>query len=131
MQEPDQQQGPGADTQAPTVRSSAAKTKLATLLKKGLRVTANCSESCSVAAQLQIPAKTAKKLKLGKKVTVIGKGSASAARAGDVTVPVKLTKKAKARIKRARSLTATLVLTATDAAGNRAASVTSKVSFKR
>ena len=130
MQQPDQQQE-RPDTQAPTVRSAAAKTKLATLLKKGLRVTANCSEACSVAAQLQIPAKTAKKLGLGKKLTVIGKGSASSANAGDVGIPVKLTKKAKARLKRARSLKAKLVVTATDAAGNRAAPITSSVSFKR
>ena len=129
-QQPQQDQQP-RDTQAPGVSGAAAKTKLATLLKKGLRVGATCSEGCSVLAQLQIPAKTAKKLKLGKKTTVIGKGSASSPQGGQLTVPVKLVSKAKARLKRTRKLSATLVLVATDASGNRSAPVTRKVTFKR
>jgi hypothetical protein len=129
QQQQDQQQP--RDTRAPTVTSAASKPRLKTLLKKGLIASVTCDEACSVAAQLQIPAKTAKKLKLGKKLTVIGKGAASAPLAGKVSVPVKLTKKAKRRLKRTRKLTATLVVVATDSAGNRSTPVTRKVKFKR
>ena len=130
-QQQDQQQQPGSDTQPPAVSTAAAGSKLGTLLKKGLRVGATCSEACTVVAQLQIPAKTAKKLKLGKKAAVIGKGTAAAAQGGPVTVPVKLTAKAKRRLKGTRKLSATLVLVATDTAGNSSAPVTRKVTFKR
>ena len=130
QQQQDQQQQP-ADTQAPSVTTAASKPTLGKLLKKGLLASVTCSESCTVAAQLQIPAKTARKLKLGRKLTVIGKGSASAPLAGKVTVPVKLTSKARRGLKRTRKLTATLVVVATDPSGNRSAPVTRKVTFKR
>jgi hypothetical protein len=129
-QQPEQQQIP-RDTQAPGLSATAPKLKLSDLLKKGLRASATCSEGCTVQAQLQIDAKTAKKLKLGKKLVVIAKGSAAAPQGGKVTVPVKLTAKAKKALKRARSLKATLVVTATDSAGNSSKPVTRKLSLKR
>lgn len=128
QQEQQQEQAP-PDTAAPGLSATVPKLKLSVLLKKGLRASANCSEACTVKAQLQIDAKTAKKLKLGRKATAIGKGKAMGL--GKVTVPVKLTKKAKKRLRRARSLKATLVVTATDAAGNKSAPVKKKLSLKR
>jgi hypothetical protein len=83
-----------------------------------------------VQAKLQLDAKTAKKLKLGKRTTTIGKGKAMSP-GGKVTVPVKLTGKAKKRLKKLRSLKATLVVTATDSAGNRSKPVKRKLTLKR
>jgi hypothetical protein len=129
QQQQDQRQTP-LDTAAPGLTATLPKLKLGDLLKKGLRASANCSEACGVQAQLQIDAKTAKKLKLGKKTTTIGNGTAMSP-GGKVTVPVKLTSKAKKQLKRARSLKATLVLTATDPAGNKSKPVKKKLSLKR
>jgi hypothetical protein len=50
---------------------------------------------------------------------------------GKLTVPVKLTSKAKKALKKARSLKASLVLTATDPAGNTSAPLTRKLSLKK
>jgi hypothetical protein len=46
-------------------------------------------------------------------------------------VPVKLTSKAKKALKRAKSLKASLVLTATDPAGNASQPLTKKLSLKK
>jgi hypothetical protein len=129
MMQMQQQQRP-ADTTRPTVTASVARLKLGDLLKKGLKATAECSEACMVEAKLQIDAKTAKKLKLGKKAVVIGQGS-SMSPGGRLTVPVKLTSKAKKALKRAKSLKASLVLTATDPAGNASQPLTKKLSLKK
>ena len=129
QQQQQQQQGEVRDTSAPGLSATVPKLKLGDLLKKGLRASANCSEPCTVQAELQLDAKTAKKLKLGKKATAIGKGKAFGS--GKLAVPVKLTSKAKKALKRLRSLKATLVVTATDAAGNKSTPVTKKLSLKR
>jgi len=125
-----QQQEIPRDTTAPGLTTTVPKLRLGDLLKKGLRASATCSEACSVQAQLQIDARTAKKLKLGKKTTTIGTGKAISP-GGKVTVPVKLTSKAKKQLKKLRSLKATLVVTATDTAGNKSKPVKRKLSLKK
>ena len=129
MMQMEQQHAP-ADTTSPTLTAKVAKLKLRDLLKKGLNATADCSEACMVKAQLTVDAKTAKKLKLGKKAVVIGQGSGMSP-GGPLTVPVKLTSKAKKALKRAKSLKASLVLTATDPAGNASKPLTKKLSLKK
>jgi hypothetical protein len=126
-----QQQQPPPDTTAPGLTTSVGKLKLGLLLTKGLSATAVCSEACTVQARLEIDAKTAKKLKLGKKVVVIGTGGAMAPGAGSITVPVKLTAKAKKALKRAKSLKVTLVVIATDPAGNASQPVKKTLTLKR
>ena len=64
------------------------------------------------------------------KVLVIGRGSGRLTAAGKAKVTVKLTAKARKALKRARSLKATLTVTARDAAGN-AGSAARKVSVRR
>jgi hypothetical protein len=124
------QDQPPADTQAPSLTAAIGRARLGDVLKKGLKLTATCSEGCTVRAQLQIDAKTAKKLKLGKQLVTIAAGTA-AGQPGRVVVPLKLTAKAKKALKRTRSLKATLVVTATDAAGNVSAPVRKSVTLKR
>ena len=64
--------GPAPDTSAPSASLKAAKQKLKAVLAKGLALTATCSEPCTLKLQLVVDKRTAKKLKLGKKPTVIG-----------------------------------------------------------
>jgi hypothetical protein len=98
------------------------------VLAKGLALTASCSEPCTLKLQLVVDKKTANKLKLGKKPTVIGKLTRSVS--GTAKLKVKLTGKAKKRLKRAKSVKLTVEAIATDAAGN-ATTKTAKVTLKR
>ncbi len=120
--------GAAADTAAPAATLKAAKQKLKAVLAKGLALTASCSEPCTLKLQLVVDKKTAKKLKLGKKPTVIGKLTRSVS--GTAKLKVKLTGKAKKRLKRAKSVKLTVKAVATDAAGN-ATTKTAKVTLKR
>ena len=129
IQHQEQRQEP-RDTTAPALGATLGKLKLGDVLKKGLPATLTCNEGCRVDAQLQVDAKTAKKLKLGK-ATTIGTASATAAGGGQVPVSVKLNARAKKALKTGKSLKATLVVTATDAAGNHSAPVTKAVTLKR
>jgi len=125
---PDQPKPP-RDIQAPSFSASGGTARKA--LKKGVKIKANCSEACSVNAQLRINAKTAKKLKLGKKAIVIGKGGGLSSKAGKLTISVKLNAKGRKALKRARSVKASVTLRATDHAGNAAPATTKKVTLKR
>ena len=116
------------DTQAPSLTATAGRVKLADVIKKGLKVTATCSEACTVRAQLRLDAKTAKKLKLARRTVTIGDGTTVGN--GKLAVPVKLTAKAKKVLKKARSLKATLVVTATDASGDASAPTSKAVTFQ-
>jgi hypothetical protein len=119
--------GGGADVTPPSASLKAAKQKLKAVLAKGLAVTAACSEPCTLKLQLVVDKKTAKKLKLGKKATVVGTLTRTVS--GSVKLKVKLTGKAKKRLKRAKSVKLAIKAVATDAAGNvaaKAATVTVK-----
>jgi hypothetical protein len=85
-----------------------AKTKLGVALLKGLKTTVKCSAACKFTAQLVLPAKVAKKLKLK---TLIAKASGSRTKAGSTVVTLKFTTAAKKALKKLRSVKATLVLT--------------------
>jgi VCBS repeat-containing protein len=61
---------------------------------------------------------------------VIGRGSGRLTAAGRTTITIKLTAKARKALKRARRVSATLVVTARDAAGN-TGTTSRKVTVKR
>ena len=69
---------------------------------KGLALRASCSEACTLKLQLVVDKKTAKKLKLGKKATVVG--TLTRTLSGSAKLKLKLTGKAKKRLKKARSV---------------------------
>ena len=134
--------------------------RLKALTRTGLRVTVSCSEACTIAAQLTQPAakKRARKTSMFAsgsarakpasvprsrgarfgaprgprlaRAVVIGRATGRLAAPGKTTIAIKLTKKAAKALKRARRVTATLTVTARDAAGN-AGKVTRKVTAKR
>ena len=85
--------GTGGDTTPPSASITVAKQKLKAVLKKGLAMRATSNEHCTLSIQLIVDKATAKKLKLGKKATVIGRLTSSFN--GSAQFKVKLTAKAK------------------------------------
>jgi hypothetical protein len=116
---------PRADTLAPTAKLSAAKqAKRKTALAKGISAQVTCSETCTLAAELRVDARAAKKLKLRSRTV----GKATATSAGKIVV--RFSADAKKRLRNAKTVDLTLQVVATDAAGNRA-TVTRKVRLRR
>ena len=105
-----------ADTAAPRVRVTVPRQRLARVRRSGLRVQVSCSEPCTFTARLQVDARTAKRLRLGRRVLGEARGRI-ATRAK--TLVVRLNAGAKKTLSRRRSLQATVVVSATDTAGNR------------
>jgi hypothetical protein len=118
----------GGDTTPPSASITVAKQKLKAVLKKGLAVRATSNEHCSLSVQLIVDKATAKKLKLGKKATVIGRLTSSFS--GSAQLKVKLTAKAKKALKKARSVKVSVRAVATDDAGNAAAPLLKRVTLK-
>jgi PKD domain len=107
----------------PTPALAASKQKLKAVLSKGLALRVTCSAPCTLKLQLVVDKKTAKKLKLGKKATVIGTLTRSIS--GSTKLKIKLTGKARKALKKARSLKLTVRASAGGAA------VTKRVTVKR
>ena len=81
-------------------------------LKKGVAFSAKCSAACSLAATLTVDAKTAKKLKLGKKAMTLAKATRQAPEGQG-----RFKFKVKGKAAKVRSLKATLKVVATSATG--------------
>jgi Ca2+-binding RTX toxin-like protein len=84
---------------------------------KGIAVKVTCSAKSSFGLKLEIPAKVAKKVKLGKKAVTIGTAKGSLAGAGSKTLTLKLSAKARRKLKRLKTVAGTLKLSGTDAGG--------------
>lgn len=106
-----------ADTTKPQVTATVKRQKLKTVLSRGLKVTAGCSEACTVKASLRL-----KNKEVGKRTVKLTTKS--------TTLTLKLTSKARKVNRKARKLAFTVRLTATDAAGNQSAT-SKKVTVKR
>ena len=105
------------DRTAPTVAAAlTTRGALRGLLAGKLRVTATTSERGTVAVQLRVDARTAKKLHLSSRT--IATGSATLTASGAKKVTVKPSAKVRRALRRLRTLKVTLAATATDAAGN-------------
>lgn len=107
--------------------ATVGKGKLRTILKRGLRVRAGCGQPCTLTFKLVVPKKTAKKFKL--KRATVATAQATVGTAGDVTM-VRFTKAAKKALRRAKTLKATLTVSALDRAAGKI-SITKPVSLKR
>ena len=113
----------------PTVRVSlVARVARGTFMRRGVVATVHCSESCTVSAVLIIDARTAKRLKLPRR---LAQATGTVTSAGMVRVTVKPTASVRRRLKRVkRAVNATLRTTATDGAGHTRA-VTSPLRLSR
>jgi hypothetical protein len=86
-------------------------TRLAALLRAGVRVNVPCAKACRAVATLKVDAAAARRLGLGRKALVLATGRATTTRAGSVTVILKATGKAAKALRRAKQLAATLTVT--------------------
>lgn len=119
---PDNNGGGGGTGSKLTLTVAFTKAKLATVLKKGLRVRTHCSSKCNVVLKLVIPAKLAKKLHM--KTTLI---SVKTSRS---SVTLHFSKKVAKALSKLKKLSAKLVATAKSSDG-RSARVTKVVKLKR
>lgn len=108
-------------------KAQFGKAKLKAARSKGFPATIACSSACKGTAQISVDAKTAKKFKLGKKATVIGKVAFNKP-AGTHALVLKLSAKAKKALKKAKSLKLTLSASATSGSISKTATATG--SFK-
>jgi subtilisin family serine protease len=107
---------PAATPAALTLRLGGlgAKTlRLATVLRRGLRVPVDCATPCRLSGRLTVDARTARRLGFAKRTTTIATGAGRVAQARRTTVALRLTARAKRRLRSARSLRATLRVVAT------------------
>jgi hypothetical protein len=111
-------QGSSVDKVAPVLGLTVARAKIARLLRKGLAVTARCSEACSFTIALLLRKKT------------VGRKTGRLTAPGSKKLTVKLTKKAAKQLRKAKKVQLTVKLTAKDAAGN-AATKSRKVTVRR
>ena len=85
-------------------------------LRRGVVASVRCSESCTVSAVLTIDARTAKRLKLPRR---LARATGTLTRAGTVRVTVKPSASVRRRLRRVDgTVRTTLTTTATDGAGH-------------
>ncbi len=110
---------------------AGATAKLGSLLSgKALKFTATFSGACSAVAGLVLRAPEAKRLKVGKTETVIGSKAATVGASGSFAATLKISSKYRAKLRKAKRITAYLALVCTDAAGVDASAVR-KIVLKR
>ena len=96
----------------------------------GIRVSVRCSEACGLAAELQLPRRTARRL--GMRSTVLSRANATLGGAGRTWIFLRFTPAIRKKVlsRRARGALSRLEITAVDSAGN-VDSKTKRVSFRR
>ncbi len=93
--------------------------RLASVLLRGVRARAACSEGCSLSARVLVGAGTARRLGLTRtlRAVVVGRASRSLTAAG-ATLRIRLSAQARRRLRRVREIRLTIRVVARDAAGN-------------
>jgi hypothetical protein len=112
---------PPADTTAPGLTLKLQRSPLATVLGKGLKVSASCTEACTVSTTATITAATARKLKLskGKAAFALARSQTSAAAGAAKSVQLRVSSRTVKALRKVRSLPVTVTVEATDVAGNK------------
>jgi serine protease AprX len=107
---------PPADTQAPELTLAGALARKLSLLRGGgLLVPVRCDEACTLRAELQLASRPAQRLHLPVR---LAKAAGELAGAGAYDLRLRPSRANRARLRRVRSLKLTIVVVATDAAGN-------------
>jgi hypothetical protein len=110
--------GTGAPSAAtgPLLKTSLiAKQRLATVLRRGLRLRVTCSEACSLAVRAELPRATARKLGIKTNAKSVIVASGHAAKAG--TLVVKFSSSTAKALRRRQKITLSLIVRATGPAG--------------
>ena len=123
---------PVTDTAAPTAIVSIRRQRLKTVLRRALAVALRCSEGCVAAAEVWLPGRTARRLRLSRGAAVRIARHSSVRLAGNArkALVLKLSRRARAKLARVRRVTLMVKVTVTDAARNRR-TVTRRVTIKR
>jgi hypothetical protein len=116
------QPSPARDTHPPKLTLSVGRTRLATVLRRGLTLSIACSEACSFKAAGTIDARTARRLRLSRasRPFTVGRGQGTAAAGRSATVRLRLNRKTVRALRNQRAIVVTVTLTAVDGAGNQA-----------
>ena len=107
------------DTTAPDASLTVLGVRLRAALRRGIKVRVRCSEPCRATITLRLDAKTAKRFKLGKRATTVGRKIARLRARRSRTVTVFFNKKSRRALARARRVRITVTVVAQDRAGNR------------
>ena len=101
------------DREPPIVRLTLARvTRLSTVLRRGLRARIHCSEACRGQARLYARSRSGRRV-------AIGRGHRSTSAEGSAVMKIALSRRGRAVLRRSARPRLTLVVTFTDAAGNR------------
>ncbi len=119
-----------ADRTAPDLTLSLARTLRREAHGDALAVGARCGEACTLEARLELSAATARRLGLGSRRLTIARGTWAVGAAGRTYVICRWSARGRTVWRRARTIRATVVVTARDAAGN-ARSVRRSVTLRR
>jgi serine protease AprX len=107
---------PAPDTDAPEVTLAATVSKRLALLRgRGLLVPLRCDEACSLRAELRLAPRVARQLRVPAR---LAKAAAELTDAGTYELRLRPSRRNRLRLRRARLLRLTLVVVASDAAGN-------------
>jgi hypothetical protein len=106
-----------SDRSPPTLRLRLARTQRLAELGAGMAVEVRCSEGCALQARLTINRAAARRLRIGRRETIVARGSAALAERGTTYVFVRFNRGMTRRLGR-QMVRAQLSLTAADQAGN-------------
>lgn len=109
------------DKTAPTVALSIRRQRLKTVRRRGLVLALRCSEGCVAAAEVLLPGRTARRVKLSRGATRRIARHAPVRLAGKTRrgITLKLSRAARGRLVRLGHVTVIVRVSVTDAAGNR------------
>jgi subtilisin-like proprotein convertase family protein len=117
------------DDDAPSFVLAPAEERIADALGGRLRAVAGCASACRIDARLTASPRAAQNLGLGRRSTVLGKGSQRLPGEGTATATVRLTKRAKAALRRKKTANVSLRLTVSE--GGRRLRLTRTISLRR
>ena len=110
-----------SDRTAPGVRVAMARVQRRSDAAGGMPAQVRCSEACAIEATISVSGRVARRLRLARssrKPVVVARGAAALGGAASTYVFFDVTRTAARRAFRARGVSATLAVTAVDAAGN-------------
>jgi hypothetical protein len=120
--------GGGAPPPPPPAAAATLTTTGAARIRTGVPLAVTCPASCRFSVSLTVSARTARRHRLAS--TRLGTASGTLLQAGRKATRLRLSAKARRRLRRARSVSGTLRLKATDAAG-KATTVSKPVTLRR
>jgi subtilisin-like proprotein convertase family protein len=127
--EPSDPQPPDLEPVAPSFLLAPGEERIADALGSRLRAVAGCASACRIDARLTASPRAARNLGLGRRSTVLGKGSQRLPGEGTATATVRLTKRARAALRRKKTANVSLRVKVSE--GGRTLALTRTISLRR